>query len=188
MTTWPSMAGVMITVYGAPGTSPRPPALRRARGVWGVSKRVRLPLVPGGSGEARLAAGELVRPHRHLLAVEPLEHHHLVRDLEAVGVHLVVAEERPRFQLEQLLAHLVRVQAAGAAHAFRIEDAARVAGGRVVDRLVPELLLISGDKFLLARIGQARFPLGRAVHEFGVLLEEIVELREIPAHRDAVHP
>src|SRR5262245_38693860 len=85
MTTWPSMAGVM------------------------TSKAVRLPLIPGRCRVADLAVGEIVRPHHDALAVLPLDHHHLVRDLEAILIHRVVPEGRPHLELEELGAHKVGV-------------------------------------------------------------------------------
>src|SRR5258706_12054232 len=112
-----------------------------------------LSLIPGGRGEARLARGELVRPDGHLLAVLPLEQDHLVGDLEAVRVDLVVAEHRAHLELEELLADLLALQRPRALHGLRVDDAARVARRGVIDGLVTELLLVARHEFLLARIG-----------------------------------
>src|SRR4029450_11476428 len=70
-------------------------------------------LGPGRRREARLGLGQLVRPHRDLLLALPLERHHLMRELEAVGVDLEIAEHRLGLELEQLLAYFVGVEGAG---------------------------------------------------------------------------
>src|SRR6266436_8119985 len=71
----------------------------------------RLAAGPGWRREERLALRQLVGPDGDLLLLLPLEGHHLVRDLEAVRIDLVVAEDRARLQPQQLLADLVGVQA-----------------------------------------------------------------------------
>src|SRR6266436_9879808 len=103
MITWPSMAGVM------------------------TNNVVRLPLIPRGSGEAHLAVGEVVRPHHDPLAVLPLDHDHLVRELETVLVHRIVAEGRPDLELQEFGAHEIGVEALRALHPLRVDEAARVA-------------------------------------------------------------
>src|SRR5213592_4653926 len=173
-TTCPSIAGVMTTF-----TASRPPA--------GARRASRLALGPGRRRESRLRRRELVRPDGVLLAVLPLEQRHLVRQLEPVPVDLVIAEHRARHELQQCLAHLVGVEATGALDALGVDDAARVASRRVVRRLVAELFLIGVEELLLARVRQARLPLGRAVDVLGVLLERFVELRQDAADGDAVH-
>src|SRR5436190_13619640 len=132
MTTWPTMAGVMITGASAPRPARAAPAPRRAargsgsdaprpglaaplraaegrdagrrhrrgRASASVPVAIALALAPGRRREARLGVAELLRPHDGALAVLPLEHHHLVRRLEAVGVHRVVAERRAHLQLQ----------------------------------------------------------------------------------------
>src|SRR5882672_1594875 len=116
-----SIAGVMTTF-----TAIRPgPGARRAR---------KLALVPGRRRESRLRRREVVRPDGVLLAVLPLEQRHLVGELEPVAVDLVVAEHRARLELQQRLAHLVGVEAAGALDPLGVDDAARVARRRVIRR------------------------------------------------------
>src|SRR5574341_963960 len=51
-----------------------------------------LSLAPRRRREDRLPLGHRLRPHRHPLAVHPLDEDHLVADLEASLVHLIVAE------------------------------------------------------------------------------------------------
>src|SRR6266511_2107638 len=99
-------------------------------------------LVPRRRREARLGLGEVVRPDRHLLFALPLEGHHLVGGLVAIRVYLVLAEHRLHLELEELLAYLVGVQRARPLHGLGVDDAAGVAGRRVVGRLVIELLLV----------------------------------------------
>src|SRR6266850_5919319 len=91
----------------------------------------RLAAGPGWRREERLALGEIIGPDDDLLLLLPLEGHHLVRELEAVLVDLVVAERRAHLQLQQLLAHLVGVQAARPLHALGIDQAAGIARRRV---------------------------------------------------------
>src|SRR4029450_11685343 len=107
MTTWPSMAGVMNNV-------------------------IRLPLIPRGRGVTHLAVGEVVGPHHDSLAVLPLDHDHLVGNLEAVLVHRVVPEGRAHLELEELRAHEIGVEALRALHRLRVDEACGVARPRMV--------------------------------------------------------
>src|ERR1043165_9900249 len=141
--------------------------------------RNRSALVPGRRGEARLGLAELVRPHGDLLLALPLEGHHLVGELEPVLVPLVVAEGGLLLQLQQRLAHLVGVERPGALDALGVDEAAGVAGRRVVGGLVAELLLVGVEELLVARVRQRVLPLGGAVDVLGVLLERVVELRQV---------
>src|SRR5438132_1227688 len=106
MITCPTIAGVITTFMGGD----------RARG--GPRPPPRFSLSPGRSREENLALGEVVRPDDDLLFLLPLERDHLVGGLEPVPVDLVVAEHRARLELEELLAHLVGVQAARALDAL----------------------------------------------------------------------
>src|SRR5688572_27683689 len=45
-------------------------------------------IIPRRRRKTRPIRSKLFRPHDDLLAILPLEHHHLVRNLEAVRVHL----------------------------------------------------------------------------------------------------
>src|SRR5262249_24728420 len=112
--TCPSIAGVTTTF-----TTTRPgPAAGLAR-------------CPGRRREERLGLRQIVGPDGGLLLLLPLERHRLVRGLKAVGVDLVVAEDRPGLELQKLLAHVVGVQAVRALHGLRVDHAARVACRRV---------------------------------------------------------
>src|SRR5262245_3444185 len=82
MITCPTIAGVMTRFMGG----------GRAGGGVGRPPRACSALRPGRSREEDLALGEVVRPHDDLLFLLPLEGDHLVRDLEAVRVDLVVTE------------------------------------------------------------------------------------------------
>src|SRR5919201_1738843 len=147
--TWPIIAPVIVTFMRAAAPEPFPldaPAVRSA-------------LVPGRRREARLGGGELVRPHRHLLAFTPLEQDHLVRDLESVLIDLVFAEHRAGLELEQRLAHAIGIERAGALDAFRVDDAAGVAGSRVIRRIVTEVLPVGVHELLDSGIRQRRLPL-----------------------------
>src|SRR2546426_4153613 len=86
----------------------------------------RLAAGPGRRREERLALRQLVGPDGRLLLFLPLEGDHLVRDLEAVRVHLVVAEDRARLELQELVAYLVAVQAVRALDGLGVDHAARV--------------------------------------------------------------
>src|SRR5262245_16912178 len=162
MTTWPIIAGVMI--IGSSPTeipkidqaSPRPPP-KTEPGRW-------LPLVPRRRGEPRLAVGKVVRPHDHALAVLPLEHRRLVRGLEPVRVDRVVAERVLRLELQQFVPHLLRVERPGAPDGLDVDQAARVAGCRVIGRLTLVLLLVGGEKLLVPGIRERLVPLCGAVH------------------------
>src|SRR5919109_329276 len=134
MTTCPTIAGDSATFIGRP------------RRRWSAR-------------ESGLTARELVGPHDDALALLPLEQHHLVGDLEAVLVHLVLAEHRARLQREQRVAHLVGVQRACLLHALGIEHAAGVPGRRMIAGLVLELLHERLMKLLGARVGQRGLPL-----------------------------
>src|SRR5260370_7948526 len=79
ITTWPTMAGVIRTLTAPPR---RDGARRRPGG-----RAVSLSLAPLRSRVAHLAPREVVRPHHDPLAVLPLEHGHLVGDLEAARLH-----------------------------------------------------------------------------------------------------
>src|SRR3984893_17231853 len=166
ITTWPTMAGVIRTLTAPPE---RDDARRRSGG-----RAVSLSLAPLRGRIARLAAGQLVRPDDHPLAVLPLEHGHLVGDLEAVRIDLVVAERGLDLQLEQLLPHLVRVEGARPLDRLAVDQAARVARRRVIGGLVLELLGVGGQELLLAGVRQRLVPLGRAVDVLRVLLEQVV--------------
>src|ERR1700674_809955 len=126
MITCPTIAGVMTTFMGARTTR---------GGSRGPLRRV-LALSPGRSGEDDLALREVVGPHDDLLFLLPLERDHLVRGLEPVLIDLVVAEHRARLELEELLAHLVGVQAARALDALGVGQAAGVPRRGVVGRLM----------------------------------------------------
>src|SRR3989442_15344724 len=71
-------------------------------GTW--SAVTRSALAPGRRGEARLARGQVFRPHDHLAAVLPLRHDHLVADLEPIGMDLLVPEGRAPLQRAQHVA------------------------------------------------------------------------------------
>src|SRR5258707_233604 len=101
----------------------------------------RLAAGPGWRREERLAQRQLVGPDGDLLLLLPLEGHHLVRNLEAVRLDLVVAERRTHLELQELLANLVGIQAVRALDRLRVDQAPGVAGRRVVGRLVAEVLL-----------------------------------------------
>src|SRR6185295_7173631 len=130
ITTWPTMVGVIRTLTAPPR---RGDARRKPGG-----RAVSLSLAPLRSRITHLAARQVVRPHDHALAVLPLEHDHLVRDLEAVGLDLVVAERGLDLHLQELLADLVRVEGPRPLHRLPVDQAARVARRRVVGRLVLE--------------------------------------------------
>src|SRR3989441_10058355 len=104
-------------------------------GTW--SAVTRSALAPGRRGEARLARGQVFRPHDHLAAVLPLRHDHLVADLEPIGIDLVVAEGRAHLKLEQHVAEPVGIERARPAHGLGEDQAASVHRGRVIDRLAP---------------------------------------------------
>src|SRR6266540_271765 len=75
-------------------------------------------LTPWRRREARLARGELFRPDDDPLAVLPLEDHHLVRDLQAVRVHLEGAEDGVEVQLQDRVPDLLPVHGAGSLDGF----------------------------------------------------------------------
>src|SRR5688572_5997853 len=177
MMTCPTIAGVMTRFTGG----------ERAGGGLGGPLRERSALCPGRRGEEDLALREIVRPHDDLLFLLPLERDHLVGELIAVGIDLVVAKHRARLELQELLAHLVGVDAARPLDAFRVDHAARVAGRGVVGRLVLEFRLVGLEPLLVAWIIEHGLPLGGAVDVLGAALEGVVELRQVAAHRDAIH-
>src|SRR3989454_5680284 len=111
-------------------------------------------LIPGRRREPRLRRSHLVGPDDDLLTLLPLEGHHPVRDLEAVLVHLVVAEDGAHLELEQLLAHTVRVERARPLDGLGVDEAAGVPRRRVIRRLVAELLLVRLEELGVVRIGQ----------------------------------
>src|SRR5216684_6996829 len=165
ITTWPTMAGVIRTLTAPPR---RDGARRRPGG-----RAVSLSLAPLRSRVAHLAARQLVRPDHHPLAVLPLEHDHLVGDLEAVRLDLVVAERGLDLHLQELLADTVGVEGARPLDRLPVDQAARVARRRVVGGLVLELLGVGGEELLLAGIRQRLVPLGGAVDVLRVLLQQI---------------
>src|SRR6267143_4119613 len=182
ITTCPSIPGV-ITTFMTPRPLTGSPNARRGGGpparvaprpgipAPSSGSRGRSALVPGRRREPRLAVRQVVRPDDHLLAVLPLEQDHLVSDLEAVLVDLVVPEHRPRLHREERVTQLVRVERARLLDRLRVERAARVARGRVVARLLPELLLVRLEELRGARVREHALPLGRAVDVLRRLLE-----------------
>ena len=108
-------------------------------------------------------------------------------DLHPVLIDLEVAERRSQLELQELLAHLVRVDASGSLDGFREDQAPGVARRREVRRLAFELGLEALDELAVSRVAQHRLPLGGAVDVFGGALQRVVELRQIAADRDAVH-
>src|SRR5512136_2711645 len=123
MTTWPTMTGVIRT----PTAPPERGARRRPGG-----RAASLSLAPLRGRIPRLAVREVVRPHDHALAVLPLEHDHLVRDLEAVRLDLVVPERGLALHLQELLAYLVGIERSRLLDRLCVEQATRVAGRRVI--------------------------------------------------------
>src|SRR5262245_36351980 len=113
--TCPSMAGVTTTFIGRRRGPSRPPPQESA-------------LIPGRRREPKLDPGGVVWPHVVLLLALPLERHHLVRELEAVLVDLVVAEHGPHLELQELLAYLVGVERVRALHGLGVNHAAGVPG------------------------------------------------------------
>jgi hypothetical protein len=111
-----------------------------------------------------------------------------VRDLEAVGLDLVLPERGLDLHLQELVADLVGVERARLLHRLRVDETARVAGRGVVRRLLPlELDLVGGQELLLPGIRQRLVPLGGPVYVLRVLLEQVVELGQVPAHRKPEH-
>src|SRR3984893_6213023 len=141
ITTWPTIVGVIRTLTAPPK---RDDARRRPGG-----RPVSLSLAPLRRRIAQLATREVVRPHHHPLAVLPLEHDHLVGDLEAVRLDLVVAERGLDLHLQELLAHLVRVERARPLDRLPVDQAARVAAGRVVRGRSLDLTEVGGEELLL---------------------------------------
>src|SRR5438445_11719922 len=103
MMTCPSIAGVTTTF-----TTTMP------------GRAGRLAACPGRGREERLTLRHVVGPDGDLLFLLPLDRHHLVRDLESLRIHLVVAEDRAHLQLQQLLANLVGAPGVGAAAALAL--------------------------------------------------------------------
>src|SRR4029434_9951736 len=128
-------------------------------------------LGPGRRRVARLGLGQLVRPHRDLLLALPLEGHHLVSQLEAVLIDLVVAEDRLGLELEELLADPGGVAPLWPPHRLSVDETAGVPGRRVIRRLVAEVLLVGLEELLVAGVRQGRLPLRGAVDVLRVLLE-----------------
>src|SRR5512144_3267139 len=127
MTPWPTRAGVIRTPTGPPERGARRKPGGRAASLSLAPLRGRIP---------RLAVREVVRPHDHALAVLPLEHDHLVRNLKAVRLDLVVPERGPGLHLQELLADPVGVQRSRLPDRVGVEHAARVPGRRVIRGLV----------------------------------------------------
>src|SRR5258708_38795750 len=94
----------------------------------------RLAAGPGWRREERLALRQLVGPDGDLLLLLPLGGHPLVRNLEAVRLRLVGAARRTHLELQELLAHLVAIQAGRARDPLRVDVAPSVAGRRAVGR------------------------------------------------------
>src|SRR5438105_2530407 len=117
MTTCPIIAGVMTTFIARATTVGR-----------GAKPPSELPGRPGWCREELLALREVIGPDDHLLLLLPLEDDRLVGDLEAVLVDLVVAEGGLHLQLQELLAHLVRVEASRALDRLGVDVASRVPG------------------------------------------------------------
>src|SRR5438445_5725990 len=112
----------------------------------------RLAAGPGWRREERLALRQLVGPDGDLLLLLPLEGHHLVGHLEAVRVDLVVAEDRARLQLQQLLANLVGLEAVRPLGRLRVDHAAGVASRGVVGRIVRKFLFVRVEPLLVGRV------------------------------------
>src|SRR5688500_711724 len=110
------------SAYSAPASTPETSTCPIIAGV--TATFMRRPGRRRSAREPRLAVREVVRPHDDALALLPLEQDHLVSGLEAVPVHLVVAEHRSRLQREQGVAHLVGLQRAGLLHTLAVQDAA----------------------------------------------------------------
>src|SRR5262249_42537858 len=121
--TCPSIAGVTTTFTT---TTPGPAG--------GLARR------PGWRGEARLGLRQIVGPHGGLLLLLPLEGHHLVRDLKAVGLDLVVAEDRAHLELQELLAHPIGVEAVRALGGLAVDDPAPVPPPLLLRPLLAALL------------------------------------------------
>src|SRR5260370_3153674 len=134
ITTWPTMAGVIRTLTAPPR---RDGARRRPGG-----RAVSLSLAPLRSRVAHLAARQLVRPDHHPLAVLPLEHDHLVGDLEAVRLDLLVPERGLDLHLQELLAYPVVVHGSRPLHRPPVHQAARVPRPRVAVGLTPRRLAV----------------------------------------------
>src|SRR5262245_17531430 len=158
MTTWPSMVGVTIMAL------PEHTGARRTSGGRSTSpcdardRDPALPLAPRRRGVPHLAVGEVVGPDGDLLAVLPLQHRHLVGNLEAVLIHLVVAERRLQLQLQQSLADLVGIEGPRPLHRLRVDETSSITRRGVIHGLPPELLLVRVGELLLARIGQRALP------------------------------
>src|SRR2546425_12029802 len=109
-------------------------------------------LIPGRRRDPRLRRSHRVGPDDDLLPLLPLEGHHPVRDLKAVLVHLVVAEDRAHLELEQLLAHAVGVERARPLDGLGVDEAAGVARRRVIRPLVAALLLVRAEELAVCRV------------------------------------
>src|SRR5438128_632884 len=75
---------------------------------------------------------DLLGPDDHLPAVLPLEHQHLVGDLEAVPVDFEGAKDRVQIHLQDGVSHLLALQGAGARDGLQQDLAARIARGRAM--------------------------------------------------------
>src|SRR5713226_6391297 len=89
-------------------------------------------LAPGRRREARLAGRQLLGPDDRLLAVLPLEHHHLVGDLKAVRVDFEGAVDVVEIQLENGRPDLLPIERPGALDRLEEDLAATVACGGVI--------------------------------------------------------
>src|SRR5438128_12220811 len=96
-------------------------------------------LIPGRRREPRLRRSHLVGPDDDLLTLLPLEGHHSVRALEAVLVHLVVAEDGAHLEFEQLIAHTDAVERASPLDGLGVDETACVPPRRLIRRLVAQL-------------------------------------------------
>ena len=116
MTTWPTMGRVMNDRHQGLRERRAPARGSPAGAPHGVVSGSRA--TAGSTAASGSAACPSASSSGHTVTFLPSCHwnmHHLVGDLEAVRVHLVVAEDRPRLQLAAARSRtLSRVQRAGA--------------------------------------------------------------------------